>query len=201
MNKIALVGGLGVISLALGSDPCWANVAHEAATIIGGSGKKWSLFDSPWPFLLVGAVFIKMAVDWYGVFPPAGYAIGALGIVLIAHAVGIVGNFYGSNPRGDVTIFTYQNPYYISQHEHERMTRLVWKFNEECEPNHKKYPDTGCSSRVWKAYHECVRRNNCRDVMVEVYNERRRELAANPHAFSSFKPCADRSQNSWAKCW
>lgn len=195
MKKIVLVGVLLVADVLLSAEPSLANVAKDAATQFGGSGKEWSWHNSPWAMLLGAAIVIYMAFQLYHLFPPAAYALGAVGVFFLANAVGIVGNFYGTNPRGDVNIFTYQNPYYISQHEHDRLWRLYWKFNEACGNSNT------CTTSVGKAYQDCRLNNNCRGVMVEVYNERRRELAADPSAFSKFKPCKDYTINSWAKCW
>lgn len=195
MKKALILTVLALLVMGLLAESSWADIAKDAATRYGGSGKEWSKFDAPWAFFLAAAIGVFVTYNLYIIYPPFGHVSAALTVAMFTHAFAIIGNFYGSNPRGDVTIFTYQNPYYPSKHEYERMERLVWKFQAECQG------DSSCTTSVWKAYHDCVDRNNCRGVMVEVYNERRRELAANPHAFSSFKPCQDRSINSWAKCW
>ena len=195
MKKIVFMTVLLATGVLLSAEPSWADVAKDAATRFGGSGKEWTWHNSPWAMLLGAALFGYIAVLCYNIFPPAGYATGAVAVFFMAHAVGITGNFYGSNPRGDVSIFTYQNPYYISQHEHDRLWRLYWKFNEACGNSNT------CTTSVGKAYQDCRLYNNCRGVMVEVYNERRRELAADPAAFSGFKPCHDYTIKSWARCW
>lgn len=195
MNKLFVFVGAAIACCIFAVEPAWADIAREAATRYGGSGKEWSYHEAPWAFLLGTLIGVFFTYNLLIIFRPFGYIAGALTALMFAHAIAIIGNFYGSNPRGEVSIFTYQNPYYISKHEHDRLWRLAWKFQEECRG------DSGCTTKVWRAYQDCKSYNNCRGVMVEVYNERRRELAANPHAFSSFKPCEDRSINSWAKCW
>jgi hypothetical protein len=193
-NLFGLVGVV-IAGCIFAAEPSWADVAKQAATRYGGSGKEWGYYEAPWAFFLATGIGLWFTYNLMMVFRPFAYIAGAISVFMFAHGIAIIGNFYGSNPRGDVSIFTYQNPYFISKYEHDRLWRLAWKFQEDCRGNN------GCTTSVWRAFQDCKSFNNCRGVMVEVYNERRRELAENPHAFSSFKPCEDRSINSWAKCW
>lgn len=185
---------LGAAAVLLLCEPSWADIAQQAtAQRVTKPASPW------WGFVgMIPSVGFVGYLTWclYNIYRPLGHVGLAITLGFVAWPIADIGNFTGRNPR-EVSIFTYQNPYYISKHEHDRVYRLTWKFQEECRAK----GDDRCVSSVWAAYHECKGTNNCRGKLVEVYNERRRELAADPHAFSSFKPCEDWRMDRWAKCW
>ncbi len=185
---------LGAVVILLWAEPSWADIAQQATA---QQGKERHALEGILPFLgmIPTVAFLGYCTYcMYGIYEPLGHVFMAITLGFVAWPIAIVGNFTGANPR-EVSIFTHQSPYYISKHEHDRLWRLTWKFQEECGGNNM------CRDSVWKAYHECKDYNNCRGKLVEVYNERRRELAANPQAFSQFKPCNDWRMDKWAKCW
>lgn len=184
--------------LTLCAEPSWADIALQAQ-MSQPLYRPSTFSDNIWPFIgiLPSLAFLGF-LTWclYNIFPPLGHIGLAITLLFAAWPIAHVGNFTGDNPR-EVSIFTAHNGFYISKHEYERVNRLTWKFQEEC----YRQGSSSCIDSLWKAHHDCVGRNNCRGKLVEVYNERRRELAANPHAFSSFKPCNDWRIDKWAKCW
>ena len=83
-------------------------------------------------------------------------------------------NWDGTNPRNP-TIFTYNREYYISRNEETRVANTA-----------PKYCDRTCQSQ----FINCVHHNLCEGPFAVVYEQRRRELAADPHAFDRNKRCS-----------
>ena len=85
-------------------------------------------------------------------------------------------NWDGTNPR-EQTIYTYNRDYHISRTEEERVANVA--------PSTCTY-----SSTCQRQFANCRNHNLCEGPFAVVYEQRRRELAANPHAFDHNKHCS-----------
>lgn len=98
-------------------------------------------------------------------------------------------NWDGTNPRHQ-TIFTYIRDYHISRDEETRIADIAPSWCSR---------DSKCPTQ----FINCIHHNLCEGPFAEVYVQRRKELAANPHAFDRNKRCSDSTDFFYPdmSCW
>ena len=168
-----------VVALLLVSTPAWAYL-DSGGELIWGS------------FLLM----IPALILFFGGWGPIAIWVGAIPAMGMIYGFLVLFNFTGENPRQE-SIFTANSHYHISVREAARLDAIY--SGDEC-------LDGRGLNICTKEYVRCWKDNICAGHFKQVYQQRARELAANPNAFQpGSQMCKEEytgdTVNQRHRCW